>query len=135
LIRAVIDTNITVSGFLFSGIPLEIINTALSQRFIWVTSPALMAETHRVLQSEKFGLTLQETQKLTRALWETADIIRPKHTLDVIKRCPADNRVLECAVEGECSLIVTGDRRDLLSLESYRHIKIIKARDFLSRIN
>jgi predicted nucleic acid-binding protein len=71
---------------------------------------------------------------LTRALWETADIVRPKYTLDVIKRCPEDNRVLECAVEGECSLIATGDRRDLLSLEHYRHIEIIKARDFLSRI-
>jgi len=134
VVRAVIDTNITVSGFLFGGLPLGIINAALSRRFIWVTSPSLMAETHRVLQSEKFGLTTQETQKLTRALWETVDIVRPKHTLNVIQRCPADNRVLECAVEGECSLIVTGDRRDLLSLEHYRHIKIIKARDFLTHI-
>jgi predicted nucleic acid-binding protein len=49
LVRAVIDTNITVSGFLFGGLPLEIINEAISNRFIWVTSPALMAETHRVL--------------------------------------------------------------------------------------
>jgi predicted nucleic acid-binding protein len=62
LIRAVIDTNITVSGFLFGGLPLGIINAALSHRFVWVTSPALMAETHRVLQSSKFGLSSGETQ-------------------------------------------------------------------------
>jgi uncharacterized protein len=134
LVRAVIDTNITVSGFLFGGIPLEIIRAALAHRFIWVTSPSLMAETHRVLQSSKFGLSAGETQKLTRALWETVDIVRPQYTLEIIKRCPADNRVLECAVEGECSWIVTGDRRDLLSIKNYRHIEIIKAREFLSRI-
>jgi putative PIN family toxin of toxin-antitoxin system len=134
LIRAVVDTNITVSGLLFGGIPLEVIHAALSREYIWVTSPALMRETQKVLRSDKFGVTAEETQKLTQALWEVAEIIDPIHALEVIKRNPADNRVLECAAEGQCSLIVTGDRRDLLSLGRYRGIGIIKAREFLNRI-
>ena len=109
-------------------------NAAVAHKFIWVTSPSLIAETQKVMQSEKFGLTLLETQRLMQPLLETADIVKPHHILNVIKRCPADNRVLECAVEGECSLIVTGDRRDLLSIERYGHIEIIKARDFLIRL-
>jgi putative PIN family toxin of toxin-antitoxin system len=129
-----VDSNIVISGYFFGGIPLKVVNAAVSHQFIWVTSPALIREIQDVMCSEKFGLTLSETQKVMRPLLEVADIIKPQHTLNIIKRCPADNRVLECAVEGECTLIVTGDRRDLLSLESYRHIKIIKARDFLSRI-
>jgi putative PIN family toxin of toxin-antitoxin system len=134
LIRAVIDTNITVSGLLFGGIPLEIIRAALACEFTWVTSPALMEETRKVLRSEKFGLPILEIKKMTRPLFEVADIIIPAYPLDVIKRCPADNRVLECSVEGECSLIVTGDRRDLLTLKRYKHIEIINAREFLNRI-
>jgi hypothetical protein len=134
LIRAVVDTNITVSGLLFGGIPLKVIHSAISREFISVTSPALMQETQRVLRSDKFGITTEEIQKMTRALWEAADIIDPIHTLEVIKRNPPDNRVLECAAEGRCSLIITGDRRDLLSLGHFRGIEIIKAREFLNRI-
>jgi predicted nucleic acid-binding protein len=33
LIRAVIDTNVTVSGLLFGGLPLKIIHAALARRF------------------------------------------------------------------------------------------------------
>jgi putative PIN family toxin of toxin-antitoxin system len=132
--RVVVDTNITVSGLLFGGIPLEIINSALKRKFVWVTSPTLMREAQKVLGSEKFKLTLSEIQKLTHPIWDAADIIIPRHSLDVIKRCPADNRVLECAVEGRCSWIVTGDRRDLLSIQRFQQIEIIKAREFLGRI-
>ena len=134
MIRAVIDTNVTVSGLLFGGIPFEIIHAALDRRFVWVTSPTLMEETRRVLQSRKFGLTHQEMRVLTKPLFEMAEIIIPEEKVSVISRCPADNRVLECAVEGYCSYIVSGDRHDLLSLIRYRDIEIIKARDFLERI-
>jgi putative PIN family toxin of toxin-antitoxin system len=134
LIRAVVDSNIAISGYFFGGVPLQIIQAAISHRFTWVTSPVLIAETQRVMRSEKFGLTFQETQKLMRPLLEVADIVQPNLVIDVIKRCPADNRVLECAVEGECSFIITGDRRDLLSIKNYQNIEIIKARDFLSKI-
>jgi predicted nucleic acid-binding protein len=37
-------------------------------------------------------------------------------------------------VEGECSAIVTGDRRDLLTIKHYRHIEIIQAREFLEQM-
>jgi len=36
LIRAVVDTNIVVSGLLFGGLPLKVINAAMDRRFVWV---------------------------------------------------------------------------------------------------
>ena len=134
MLRTVVDTNITVSGLLFGGIPLKVIQAALVRKFVWVTSPTLMEETERVMRSDKFGLTHSEIQVLTTPIFDVAEIVIPTHSLDVIKRCPADNRVLECAAEGRCSIIVSGDRRDLLSLKSYHHIEIITARQFLDRI-
>lgn len=131
MLRAVVDTNITVSGLLFGGVPLKVIRAALARKFVWVTSPVLMEETERVLSSDKFGLTKHEIQVLTAPVFGIAEIVVPVNTLEVIERCPADNRVLECAVEGKCSKIVSGDRRDLLSLTEYRQIKIISARQFL----
>ncbi len=131
MLRAVVDTNITVSGLLFGGLPLKVIRAALARKFIWVTSPVLMEETERVMHSEKFGLTNHEIQVLTAPVFGVTEIVVPVDTLEVIERCPADNRILECAVEGKCSLIVSGDRRDLLSLKSYRQIEIVTARQFL----
>jgi predicted nucleic acid-binding protein len=34
MIRAVVDTNITVSGLLFGGLPLKVIRAALAHRFV-----------------------------------------------------------------------------------------------------
>jgi putative PIN family toxin of toxin-antitoxin system len=134
MLRAVVDTNITVSGLLFGGLPLKVIHAALARRFAWVTSPALMDETERVMRSDKFGLSQREIQILISPIFEVAEIVIPVNTIQVIERCPADNRVLECAVEGKCSVIVSGDRRDLLSLKHYLHIEIITPRQFLDRI-
>ena len=134
MIRAVVDTNISVSGLLFGGLPMKIIRAALSRRFIWVTSPPLMDEVERVLKSKKFGLTNHEIQVLTGPVFSVAEVVVPHTLLSVIERCPADNRVLECAVDGQCSVVVTGDRRDLLSLKGFRGIEILTARQFQSRI-
>ena len=134
MIRAVIDTNVTVSGLLFGGLPLKIIHAALARRFEWVTSPVLIYELERVLQSKKFSLSEHEIQVLTTPISGIAEIIVPEKTINAITRCPADNRVLECAIEGRCSVIVSGDRRDLLSLKRYHHVEIVTARQFFDRI-
>jgi predicted nucleic acid-binding protein len=51
-------------------------------------------------------------------------------TLDVIREDPADNRILECAVEGRANLIVSGDRH-LRRLTIYQGIPIVRPVDFL----
>ena len=54
-----------------------------------------MDETERVLGSNKFGLSKQEVAALVNPIFETAEIVVPQNKIDVIHRCPADNRVLE----------------------------------------
>ncbi len=131
MIRATVDTNITVSGLLFGGLPLKVVRCALQKEFIWATSPALMDETERVLGSTKFGLSKREVMALVKPIFEVAEIVIPQHQINVIQRCPADNRVLECASEGQCSFIVTGDRRDLIVLQKFEDIRIVTARQFI----
>ncbi len=134
MIRAVVDTNIVVSGLLFGGLPLKVIHAGLARKFTWVTSAPLIAETERVLRSKKFGLTQSEIQILTEPLFSIAEIVVPVVIIDAIPRCPGDNRVLECAVEGNCKVIVTGDRRDLLSLKKFQRVEIMTAREFLNSL-
>ena len=63
-----------------------------------------------------------------------ATVVSPQVTLEVIKKDPDDDRVLECAVSGDASYIVTGDRH-LLELKEYQHIVILEPGAFLTVLN
>jgi uncharacterized protein len=47
-----------------------------------------------------------------------------------VKDDPDDNRILECAVEGEADCVITGDK-DLLRLRRHGHIRILQVAEFL----
>jgi predicted nucleic acid-binding protein len=51
--------------------------------------------------------------------------------LHVVTDDEDDNRVLECAVAGECEYVVTGDG-DLLRMGSYGGIRILRSESSLS---
>ena len=53
--------------------------------------------------------------------------------LNVVPDDEDDNRVLECAVAGECECVVTGDG-DLLRMGSYEGIRILRVGEFLERL-
>ncbi|MCC6806379.1 MAG: putative toxin-antitoxin system toxin component, PIN family [Deltaproteobacteria bacterium] len=133
-LRVVIDTNITVSALLFGGVPLKVVEAAFSRRFVWVISEPLLVELDRALGSPKFALSAREKATLSAPILDVVEIVVPTTHLEVIERCPADNRVLECAVDGGCERIVTGDRRDLLGLKSYQAVRIVTARTFVNEL-
>jgi predicted nucleic acid-binding protein len=56
------------------------------------------------------------------------------HFLKVVTADPDDDKVVECAVVGGATHIVTGDRRHLLPLGSYQGIAIVSAADFLALV-
>ena len=134
LLRVTIDTNITVSALFFGGLPLKVVRAGIEGRFIWVCSPPLFKELETVLASKKFGLKKQDIEDLLNPIAAHVEFVVPSKKLSVITRCPGDNRVLECAVEGNCNFIVTGDRKDLLSLKSFQDIPIVSVRNFLDQI-
>ncbi len=135
MIRATIDTNVAVSGLLFGGIPLKILESAFEQGFTWVTSPDLLRELESVLHLKKFKLSQPEISDLTAPVLATVEIVVPQERIEVIERCVGDNRVLECAVDGQGEFIVTGDRRHLLSLDEFRGIQIIEPRKFINTLS
>ena len=134
MIRVVVDTNIVISGLLFGGTPYKVVKTAIDRKFLHLLSAPLINEIERVMRSKKFGLSSNEASMLTEPFFERATIVVPTCAINAIRRCPGDNRVLECAVDGNAQYIVTGDRKDLLSLGKFQGIPIISAKDFLQLI-
>jgi len=58
-------------------------------------------------------------------------IVEISATLKAVPADSDDNMVVECAVNGNATHIVTGDKH-LLTLTAYRSIKIVKATEFIA---
>jgi len=63
-------------------------------------------------------------------LTEMAEVVKPGHAIKVLADDP-DNRILECAEEGDADFIVTGDKA-VLNLNQHRGVRIIPLREYLS---
>ena len=132
----VLDTNVVISAAINpKGPPAEIIRRWRAQSFAWVSSADLFAELKRVIQSPEIRRFLAwDKDEIADFLATVSQIVRtvtPAQTLHVIKDDPADNRVLEAAIEAGADYIVTGDKA-LLSLETCEGIPIITPVRFLA---
>jgi putative PIN family toxin of toxin-antitoxin system len=137
MVRAVLDTNIIVSGLLWGGPPGQVFEAARDERFIAVLTEALFSETRLVLSRDKFAERLtargiQLVDVLTR-YHAAAEIVEEAPIPSGIVRDPKDIAVLACAVGGKVDYIVSGDN-DLLTLIVYEHIPILTAVQFLERL-
>lgn len=129
MLRIVFDTSVYISAFVVPGSKSEQAFLLASKgRFYLFTSPAIVAEIANKLK-DKFRATDQEVQKAIRLIAKAAQVVKPKHTLDILSDEP-DNRVLECAAEAQVNLIVSGDRH-LLRLKKFEQIGIIRVADLL----
>ncbi len=129
--RAVLDTNTIISGIGWSGPPRTVLDEAIRGDFSLLTSSALLDEVRRVLAYPRLRTLPQaRVQEVLALLPLIAYLVEPKEKLTVIRRDPADNRVLECALAGEASHIVSGDEH-LLALKTFRGIPIMAATDFV----
>jgi len=130
-LRVVLDTNVLVSAFNFpGGAPEDVYRLALEERIELVTSPPLLAELARVL-TEKFDWEPLRVEEAITEIVETGLVVRPRESVRVIKDDPADDRVLEAALEGAADPIVSGDAH-VLRLRSWRGIRISSPSAFMA---
>ena len=135
MIRAVLDANVVVSAILNAqGTPGRVFDAWRKERFQLLISPAIIEEIERVLHYPKIAKRHQwshaQVQRFLALLADIAILTPGDLTLEVIEQDPADNRYLECAVEGNAGYIVSGDH-DLLELDTYQGIQIVTPREFL----
>jgi uncharacterized protein len=128
--RVVFDTNVLISAYLWPGIPRAALDIIRSGRSTLVSAQPAIEEFVRVLGYRKFGLSPQEIAPLVDDLMSISTIVHPRHTVDVVTRDPTDNLFLEIALQGKCSVLVSGDRH-LLDLRRYRRIHIMTPATFV----
>ena len=133
MVKACIDTNVWLSGIVFTGIPAETVQLAMKQKFQVVTSDFILEEVERNLV-QKFDVPSKKARNLIYRISQIADVYQPKGTVNVIADENPDNFVLETAWIGRAKYLVTGDRGHLLPLKIFRNTKIVNPSYFLGTL-
>jgi putative PIN family toxin of toxin-antitoxin system len=139
MLKAVLDANVFVSSLLVRvGQPARVLRAWREQRYLLITSSAIIAETEATLNypriRQKYAITDEDIEQLIALLKRDA-LLMPGNAqvAGAIPQDPADGRVLGCALDAQADFIVSGDRH-LLDLETYSGIPILTVRQFLEQL-
>lgn len=138
MIRVVVDTSVAVSGLLWPGPPLKLLEHAQAGRCAILATPDMLAEITRVLQRGKFARRLVELQ----ATYEAPVAFYRK----LVRMCPVppraaysckdpgDQMFIDLAVEEHVHLLISGDQH-LLCMDAVGDTPIVSVREALAVID
>ena len=127
--RVVLDTNVLVSGLLWSGAPNQLLKWTRDRSLDALSCESAIAEVKRVLDYPKFAArisALDSTPALMIAYLMNlvTHVPHPGHVPAIVSEDPSDDLFLALATENQGRLIVSGDQH-LLSLKEYQRIPIV----------
>ena len=129
--RAIIDTNVFVSGIFWEGnFCSQIIDKWKNKKFELVSSVEIIDEFVETLKNFKIQMPDEMIEEWRNLIIESSVIINPKIKLNVIKEDPDDNKFLEAGISGNADLIISQDKH-LLKLKEYQGIKIVSPEEAL----
>lgn len=134
--RAVLDTNVFVSGLLLpASIPGQIVAALRRGEFRLVTSEPMLDELGAVLAypklQKRIGWDAEAIARYLTLLRFEADVVAIDRETAEVPRDPADAIILRTLLASEADFLVSGDE-DLLALA--RQHRIISPADFVKRI-
>lgn len=135
--RIVVDTNVVLSGLLWTGPPQQLINLARARKTDLYSSVSLIAELAEVIGREQFASRIRAAGLSAAELIEDyttlARLVIPAEIRPTVLDDPDDDRVLACALATQADLIVSGDK-GLRGLKAYHGMPIVSTTDALSRL-
>ena len=137
MIRAVVDTNILISGVIKpEGATGEILRRLRDGEFALLYTEPLLAELAEVINRprirQKYGLGSEDIETVLALILLRGEPIDPTRRVEIC-RDPKDNMILQAAVAGQADMITSGDF-DLLSLREFAGMPIISPAVFLQRL-
>jgi putative PIN family toxin of toxin-antitoxin system len=125
----VADSNVYISALNFGGIAEEVLTLGRAQKVQLFVSPPILIEVEGVL-IRKFRWSAKRARQAIAAIKDFAQVIRPKEIITLINEDEPDNRILECAVEANAEVVITGDEH-LRQLKTFRGMPIVSPGEFL----
>ena len=130
--RVVLDTGILLAALITADTPPDLIYRAWRKKaFEMVSSEWQLEEVRRVSRYPKLRKYLKpaEVGTLVNGIRHEATVVQALPNVE-LSPDPYDNPILAAAIEGGADYLVTGDKRDLLSLGKIETVQIITARAF-----
>jgi putative PIN family toxin of toxin-antitoxin system len=131
-VKAVLDTNVLISGLFFGGQPRAVLDAWAAGRFELVLSPSILDEyvrtcdrlgtSHEGLRYEAILATIIGHGTLV------ADAIAP----GPITADPDDDKFMSCA-QGHGAVVVSGDKH-LLNVSGWEGVPVMRPHDFLAHL-
>ena len=87
-------------------------------------SSHILSEYQRVLKRD-FGFSTEDIIRILEKVLLFSKLAEPEAVVDIVKRDPTDNRIIECALSCSADFIATYDRH-LLEVVRYGGVKIAK---------
>ncbi len=129
MIRAVIDTNIFVSGFLGKGPPHKVLEAWAQAKFKLIVSDEVVMEYESVL-NRLFDHNPTLVNRTIESVSLHAEYVQPAILPSKLCRDPNDEIFIRTAIAGRANYIVSGDK-DLLVLNPIVNIEVLVPRTFL----
>ncbi len=132
--RAVLDTNVLVSGLLTpDGPPGRVLQAFRDGAFEVVTSAVLLEELSTVLDRPRIRRrsSAGPPDALVAALAGVALVVQPTQPARAFVDDPADDALLEAAIAGRAEYVVSGDRA-ILALTEFAGVSIVTPARFLA---
>jgi putative PIN family toxin of toxin-antitoxin system len=133
VIRAVIDTNVVVSGLLSPAGNEALILLAIHQGLMRPCfSKEILKEYAGVLARPKFAFPADEIAALLVMFRQQGELIVPK-TSGVVSIDPGDTKFLQCAETAQADYLITGNKRHFPEA-SYSVTRVVSAGELLDWI-
>ena len=128
--RIVNDTNVWLSALYFLGKPARIVHLIEEKNLISITSHAILDELREkmIVNFQTPAFAANGTVSYIQSISEFVSL----RGRDFGLRDKADNMVLETAIAGKCSFLITGDN-DLLTLREYERLQVVTPSQFLKQ--
>jgi|ERR1700722_14929136 len=123
-LRVVFDTNIFISAVGWGGTPKKCVDLVRTGRVDGLICVEILEELGEKL-SVKFGQSDAEIGVILGSLIAVFELVAITGTLTETQADPKDDKILECAVIGRATHVVTGDKKHLVSLRRFRDVEIV----------
>ena len=130
--KAVLDTNVLVSGVFFGGVPGQLLEEWADGRFELLLTPLIFEEYQQVMVrigAKRPGLQFRAT---LNALLGNATLIPDAEPGDPITVDPDDDKFMRAAKAAD-AIVVSGDT-DLTDQDGWEGVEVLTPRQFLDRL-
>lgn len=131
----VIDTNVLVSALLSpTSAAAHLVSLWQQGRFTLLSTPEQLDELNRVTRYPKLRARLNPALagRLINEIRNLATLVLPPLPEVLVSPDPNDNYLLAMASAGAADYLISGDKRDVLSLNKYEGTKIVTVSYFLN---